>query len=178
MNPSPPPPASPPPPSPTAPGPDPRASARADSAHWPLVVVAIGPLLLIALGLFFRFARDTARDTVSGLSQNIRALAARAETIAAKFKQGTITTAFVAALPELAGTGIGNLEVAISTATEILRREDSLSLFGDRLPLGTTVSEIRVPVTYRYHVRLSDPWRLEVSNQMCVVHAPRLLASL
>ena len=46
------------------------------------------------------------------------------------------------------------------------------------IPLGTTVTEIRVPVTYRYHVRLDEPWRLEVEGQNCVVHAPEIRPTL
>src|SRR5204863_7545034 len=47
------------------------------------------------------------------------------------------------------------------------------------LPIfGKTVSEIRVPVTYRYHLRLSDPWQLDVLGQSCIVFAPRIRASL
>ncbi len=40
------------------------------------------------------------------------------------------------------------------------------------------MTEIRVPVTYRYHVRLSDPWHLDVREGNCLVRAPRLLPSL
>ena len=47
----------------------------------------------------------------------------------------------------------------------------------DWVYLGTTVSEIKVPVTYRYHLRLSDPWKLDVSGQTCIVVAPRFRAS-
>jgi len=35
-----------------------------------------------------------------------------------------------------------------------------------------------VPVTYRYHLRLSDPWRLDVSGQTCIVVAPVIRPSL
>lgn len=44
--------------------------------------------------------------------------------------------------------------------------------------LGKTVSEISVPVTYRYHLVLRDPWRLEVSGSTCIVHAPAMRPSL
>jgi len=44
--------------------------------------------------------------------------------------------------------------------------------------LGTTVAEIRVPVSFRYHLRLSDPWRLAARDQVCLVLAPRIRPSL
>jgi len=44
--------------------------------------------------------------------------------------------------------------------------------------LGTTVVEIRVPVTFRYHLRLSDSWRLAARDHVCVVLAPQIRPSL
>ena len=35
-----------------------------------------------------------------------------------------------------------------------------------------------MPVTYRYHLRLADPWRLDVSGQSCIVVAPSIRPSL
>ena len=34
-----------------------------------------------------------------------------------------------------------------------------------------------MPVTYRYHLRLADAWEIEISDQTCIVHAPRVRAS-
>jgi hypothetical protein len=148
------------------------------SWRWPLAVILICLFPLIAFWLLLRESSQAAHDTVRHIGQGIDYAVRKAESIAEKFKQGKITTTFVAAIPQISGTGIGNLELATASTTETFRREDSLSIFGDRIPLGTTISEIRVPVTYRYHLRLSDPWRLEVSNQTCIVHAPRIRPSL
>ena len=98
--------------------------------------------------------------------------------LAAKFRQEHITETFVSALPTLARTPGGTLELATATATETLRREDEKTVAWDLIYLGKTVSEISVPVTYRFHVLLRDPWRLEVVGQTCVVHAPTLRPSL
>ena len=46
------------------------------------------------------------------------------------------------------------------------------------LSLGTTVSEIQVPVTYRYHVRLDGEWRLEIDEHTCRVIAPSIQPTL
>jgi len=46
------------------------------------------------------------------------------------------------------------------------------------LDLGDTVSEIRAPVTYRYHVRLSETWRLASRGNVCMVLAPVIQPSL
>jgi hypothetical protein len=98
--------------------------------------------------------------------------------MAEKFLSGNITRAFVAAIPEISTTGTGNLELATSEQVETFRAEDEKSILWDKLYLGKTVSEIRVPVTYRYHLRLADPWRLDVSGQTCFVVAPLIRPSL
>src|SRR5206468_3386857 len=48
----------------------------------------------------------------------------------------------------------------------------------DLVYLGTTVSEIRVPATFRYHLRLSDPWRLATHGNVCIVRCPAIRPSL
>src|SRR5947208_16730471 len=90
---------------------------------------------------------------------------------------GNITKTFLAAIPEISATGAGNLELATSHQTETFRAEDEESIFWDKLYLGKTVSEIRVPVTYRYHLRLSDPWRLDASGPTCLDVAPGIRPS-
>ena len=98
--------------------------------------------------------------------------------IAAKFRQQHITETFTAALPTLARTPGGLLELATATATETLTRTDERTIAWDMVYLGKTVSEISVRVTYRYHLQLRDPWKLNVSGNTCVVRAPAIRPSL
>jgi hypothetical protein len=86
----------------------------------------------------------------------------------------SITQRFIAAIPRMRREL--NLEVATSRQIEILELSDSKSFLG--LPLGTNSARIQVPVTYRYHIRLHDPWQLIVQRQTLVVHAPEILCSL
>ncbi|KAF0181693.1 MAG: hypothetical protein FD161_366 [Limisphaerales bacterium] len=102
----------------------------------------------------------------------------RTDGLAAKFRQQTITETFLSALPTLARTPGGALELATATATETLARADEKTIAWDMIYLGKTVSEISVPVTYRYHLVLRDPWKLEVSGNTCIVHAPAIRPSL
>ena len=146
--------------------------------RWPIVVVVV---TLIALFAFLAFLWVTKRTYDETLARGGRAgeyAAQKAESIAEKFMGGHITKTFVAAIPEFASTGAGNLELATSDQTEAFRAEDEKSIFWEKLYLGKTVSEIRVPVTYRYHLRMSDPWQLDVVGQTCIVFAPRIRASL
>ncbi len=98
--------------------------------------------------------------------------------IAAKFRQAHITETFTSALPKLARTPGGNLELATSTSTETLTRADERTIAWDMIYLGKTVSEISVPVTYRFHLQLRDPWKLEVVGNTCIVRAPAIRPSL
>ena len=98
--------------------------------------------------------------------------------IAAKFSQQHITETFTSALPKLARTPGGALELATSTSTETLTRTDERTIAWDMFYLGKTVSEISVPVTYRYHLNLRDPWKLDVTGNTCVVRAPAIRPSL
>jgi hypothetical protein len=74
------------------------------------------------------------------------------------------------------GAADGILETATASVPETFSQSDSASLFN--IPLGTTVSEIRVPAVYRYHIRLFDPWTITTRGQVCLVNAPAFEPSL
>ena len=146
--------------------------------RWPLAIVVVACLAILGLLVFLRVAKRTYDETLARGGRAGEYAARTAESIAEKFMRGNITKTFVAAILEISSTGAGNLELATSDQTESFRAEDEKSIFWDKLYLGKTVSEIRVPVTYRYHLRLSDPWQLDVSGQTCVVVAPGIRPSL
>ncbi len=98
--------------------------------------------------------------------------------VAARFWAGDVTERFVSSLPVAKAAEGGRLEVATLVATEIFSRTDEQRLFWDWLPLGTVESEIQVPVTYRYHLRLADAWQVEIEDGVCTVRAPALRPSL
>lgn len=130
---------------------------------------------MLALGLGWQscqVARDVARAPADVVRETGVALAGIAE----RFRSGRITTTFTSELPRLL-PGDALLEVAAVEAPETVRREDARSAFFELLPLGTTVTEIRTVVTYRYHLALSDEWRLEERDGVCYVYAPRLRPS-
>jgi len=142
--------------------------------RWPAVVVVLGLLGYLVLHQI----GQTARDSGQAAADLVREIGGGVVDIAEKFQSGSITTTFIAAIPGFTpDTGV-KLELASVQATEILRTTDERWVAWDLIPLGTTVTEIRVPVTYRYHLRLDEEWRLEVQGQSCVVHAPRIRPSL
>lgn len=142
--------------------------------RWPAVVVALGLLGYLVVHQI----GQTAREGGMAATNIVREIGSGAVDIAEAFQTGRITTTFIAAIPGFSpDTGV-KLELASFQATEILRTTDERWVAWDLIPLGTTVTEIRVPVTYRYHLRLDEEWRLEVEGQSCVVHAPRIRPTL
>lgn len=135
--------------------------------RWPVVVVVLAVLAFLGVRQVLQVLEMTQQAAVEGLSS-----------IGAGFRTETITTTFTAALPRFAPDDSLKLELAALEAVETFTRTDDRRVFYDLLPLGTTVSEIRVPVTYRYHLLLDAPWHLEVNEHDCFVHAPQIRPTL
>jgi hypothetical protein len=141
--------------------------------------VAATVIVLVALGLTALVLTAKAPlETASDMAQAVQSVATNLPTIAERFKTGTITHTFHSSLPQIDGTGGDILELAVSESEETFRRSDARTVFWNSVYLGTTTSEIRVPVTFRYHLRLSDPWRLAAREQVCLVLAPPIRPSL
>ncbi len=133
-------------------------------------------LALMALVAYRWTMRDTG-EAFENAGRAVKAVGEQIATIGENFRTGTITQTFVSALPTIKSTGSGNLELATIETEEILTVSDERRILWDKISLGETVSEIRVPVTYRYHLSLADPWEMKVSGQTCVVRAPAIRAS-
>ncbi len=72
------------------------------------------------------------------------------------------------------------LEVATCKSTASFTEEDQLdtTVLGITVPLGKTESFLMVPVTYRFHVLLSDSWRIRSTRETVLVTAPAVRPSL
>ena len=142
--------------------------------RWPVVVVVLGLVAYLGLHQLSRTVRDGGRaatETLRGLGEGV-------VDIAEAFQTGTITKTFVSAIPSFSTDSGARLELASFEAVEILRSTDERRIAWDLVTLGTTVSEIRVPVTYRYYLSLDEPWHLRVESQRCLVQAPPIRPTL
>lgn len=148
----------------------PRSATGLRAWRWPAVVIIIALLTLLGFRAACRTVRDGGLAAVSALGNAV--------SIGEAFRTDRITTTFISSLPRLSSDDGTKLELVAIESVETITRTDDRRFFYDMLPLGATVSEIRVPVTYRYHLRLDDPWRLEVRDQACIVHAPAIRATL
>lgn len=70
------------------------------------------------------------------------------------------------------------LEVATAESPELFSRTSNVAMFGRVLPGTTTVSEITVPATYRFHIDLNDEWNLLADGKRLLVMAPAVRPSL
>ena len=93
-----------------------------------------------------------------------------------QFNSENITARFTSAIPEI--TRELNLEVATTKQIESFGCSDNLRLLFGLIDLGTNIAQISAPVSYRFHVRLHDPWKLETHQDTVIVHAPALRASI
>jgi len=93
------------------------------------------------------------------------------------FQQRSITEVFRENVRRIASTNGDVLELATLESEETVTKLDSKTLF-DVVYLGTTESEIRAMVVFRYHLKLSDDWSLNVKDGRCVVVAPEIRPSL
>lgn len=98
--------------------------------------------------------------------------------LAEHFQKQTITESFRENVKRIASTQGDVLELATMETEETVTKYDTKTLFNDAVYLGTTVAEIRAMVVYRYHLKLSDEWKLAVENGRCVVIAPAIRPSL
>ncbi|MFO1482656.1 MAG: hypothetical protein U1F71_04750 [Verrucomicrobiaceae bacterium] len=97
--------------------------------------------------------------------------------LAEHFQKQTITESFRENVKRIASSNGDVLELATLETEETVTRFDSKTLF-DVVYLGTTESEIRAMVVYRYHLKLSDSWNLSMHEGKCVVVAPTIRPSL
>ncbi len=144
---------------------------------WPLVLPAIALIALYGYCYTVRTADRLARDAASEARDRLENTLESINGLVDRFRSENITQTFLASIPQIESAGAGRLEVATSTVTESFERSAEQTILWGLFSMGSTVTQIQVPVTYRYHVELSDPWRVEVSGPTCMVFAPRIRPS-
>ena len=131
-------------------------------------------MIAAAVVIIAAFALIAYLKTARGFKDSVDKVIGTAPEIARNFKTGNITHTFRESIPQINSTQGDILELAVYRCDETFKRTDEKWAGWGWVYLGTTVAEIRVPVSFRYHLRLSDPWRLAAHEQVCTVLAPRI----
>lgn len=129
--------------------------------------------MVVSVIAAFTFLR-ACQNTMTGLKEAAGAIAG----LPGKFQSQNITDVFRENVRLITPTHGDILEVATAEREETLTRYDMKTALFNTVYLGTTISEIRVPAVYRYHVKLSDDWKLTSRGNTCVVVAPIIRPSL
>lgn len=82
---------------------------------------------------------------------------------------GIQSSVLASGLPVVMRTPGGLLEIATVTVHERFKRTDTSAFWG--ISLGTTVSIIQVPVTYRYHIEMATEWQILVDGKTALARA-------
>ncbi len=135
-------------------------------------------MLAAAVVIIAAFALIAYLRTMREVKETVGKVVGVAPEIARNFITGNITTTFRESIPEISSTKGDILELAKVRCDETFKRTDEKWAGWGWVYLGTTVAEIRVPVTFRYHIRLSNPWRLAARDQVCFVLAPAIRPTL
>lgn len=139
-------------------------------------------LMISALIVYFGFLRQVDRtlDKTSGtVDKAIDTAKGAAVELVKLFRPEEVINTFHEwrELTVKSGTG-SHLEIATAEASERFARTTNLEVFGKKLPMSTSVSEITVPATYRFHIDLNDDWNLTSDGKRLVVRAPRVRPTL
>ena len=134
-----------------------RKELRIDNHHLTPILITGGATLTALLLL-----RQSSRSS--------------APTPPSTFTAANLTDRFISAIPEL--TQELNLELATAIFNETFTRKSDLTTCWGLVDLGTSIVQVQLPVTYRYHLCLRDPWHLELRERRLVVHAPGIRPSL
>jgi hypothetical protein len=78
--------------------------------------------------------------------------------------------------PVVMRTSGGLLEVSKINTTERFQSSQSHSILG--VSTGKTVTQIRVPAVYRYHIELAPEWKIRLRDGVFIVIAPSVKPSL
>jgi hypothetical protein len=88
----------------------------------------------------------------------------------------TETTVDTPEVPVVMRTPGGVLEIATVKAYERFTRSNSKQFWG--IDLGTTISQIQVTVTYRYHIEMAKEWPMTIKGKTCIVQAGQVKSAL
>ncbi len=143
-----------------------RSRSGPGTFFWVFLTLVVAGLLVYFSWLWMaKRAVDSAKETIIEIAE--------------VFRPDLVVTTFNE-WRELKVTASGGniLEVATAESSEHFTRTTNMAMFGRVLPLTTTISEITIPATYRFHIDLNEPWNIIPDGNRLLVRAPAVRPSL
>ena len=150
----------------------PAAARRARLLLWLVVLFFVTLNAMFFAHSCFRAPANIVQSGGDATAKVIDHLGGQLESVAAAFRRGTITTAFVHYATTLTNTL--HLEVATLRQMEVFTRQEEASTGFGFIPLPDVVVEARAPVEYTYFLDLKGRWRMDVQDGFVRVAAPAL----
>jgi hypothetical protein len=144
---------------------------------WPGTVLWIGITLIVVAGIviILRSCLALPEKALRKADETIRKAGEAAASVAAAFRQGTITTSFVSFATSI--TNSQRLQFATLKQMEIFTRTEEPSTAFGYVPLPDVVVEARAPVEYTYYLDLNAKWEFELRDNVLYVAAPPIRAN-
>lgn len=142
--------------------------------HWARTVIWVVMIVALSVNafIFVKSCRDLPGDTLARTGEVIDKAGSALSSIAAAFKQGTITTSFVSYATSV--TNHQRLQVATLKEMAVFTQTNQMSTAFGYIPLPEVVVEARAPVEYTYYLDLNDSWRFVLQEGVIHALAPRL----
>ena len=140
------------------------SSPRSGCLKWPSIALV---LIVLIISLALMRCCDQLREVLTGL-----------QIVTGAGVKQDITSSFRENLVKITATQGDILEVATVEMDETFTRMNMKTLAWNLVYLGTTISEVRVPAVYRYHIQLSGDWKVTLEGDQCLVIAPSIRPSL
>ncbi len=139
---------------------------------WTLPATAVAMTAIVVGGAVYCFksCRDLPGEAIDKTGKLVEKVGRQLQSVAAAFKQGTITTTFASNATTLSGSQF--LQFATLSQTETFTRKDESSVAFGYIPLPDLIVEARAPVTYTYYLDLNERWDFLLQNNVIYVTAP------
>jgi hypothetical protein len=151
--------------------PPPSSNPWAQAAMWVGIALVVAGSLALSLRSCLRMPERALRNAGETIDKASQAMAS----IAAAFRQGTVTTSFVSYATTVTNTHY--FQFATLKQMEIFTRSEEPSTAFGYVPLPDVVVEARAPVEYTYYLDLNGKWRFELRDGMIQVFAPPIRAN-
>lgn len=136
-------------------------------------------MILLLGGLGALVFTQTSYFTEEGIKAGIAQVQAKYRELTGRFIEHQTHDTSSSVLFEIGKTHGDILEVASPTTIqeEFSRSDTKLAAWG-WVNLGTTITEIKVPATYRFHVKLSEMEQISKANGVLSVRVPKIHPTL